>query len=293
MAENLCRVVNTTDIVLPYDRLFEGPRSEWVVAFGYEKPRKPALGTGQCVITIREKAPVDIRQYRSFNAFLETLDFNYAQMHGAKDTGLTVYTKDIKVPPNRHQHTLTVKVFNSTQLKDDAYFEFIKTNRERRGYFSISHSMSGEGLLIGGKPVRPEGLLKSPAPLLIVVPISCHSYKFFLGCMKTYLNKHRISEEKLIFFGTSQDIDIMQSKGAFAILKQTFESMLAYRNGLDILGDSAKVYNPIMPSYDPDSFKRNPKTLNMDKSIQAKPILRGWICGQAIKLPRTLKVLPV
>lgn len=271
----------------PYDKLFEGTRSEWVVAFGRDDCPTTGLEIYQKVVTKSEKAWVDISHYLGFKAFLEHIDFKPAQKQTTQDTsGLAVYTKEIKAPSDGHLHTLTVKILSSTYLKYDAYNEFIKTSIERRGYFSISHSNHGKGLWIGGKTVCIEALLESPASNLIVVPISCLSYKHFLYNMKVYLRERKMPKERLTFFGTSQEIEMMQSNGAFAVLKQTFSSVLTGKSGLAILRDVDEVYTPIMSSYDPISCKRNPNLLVMDKDIQATPILKAWIRGQSLQLPK-------
>ncbi len=272
----------------PYEKLFQGSKSEWVIAFGNEKPPKTEPATDQNVCATRKITMADIRQYRGFKIYLESLDFKSIHKHNAMDNyGFTVYMKEINAPPDGHLHTLTVKVLNSTLMKENAYNEFIKTSPERRGYFSISHAHHGEGLWIGEKLVHPEKLLESPAHRLIVVPISCLSYKHFLGDMKLYLRKLKMPEEKLTFFGISQEIEVSQSNGAFAVLKQIFTSILACKSGLAILRDCDEVYNPIMPSYNPESYKRDPDYfMVIDSEVQATPLIKGWIGGQTIELPK-------
>lgn len=105
--------------------------------------------------------------------------------------------------------------------------------------------------------------------------------------MKLYLSKLKMPKEKLTFFGISQEIEVSQSNGAFAVLKQIFTSILAGKSGLAIIRDCNEVYNPIMPSYNPESYKRD---LNyfmvIDSELQGTPLVKGWIGGQIIELPK-------
>ncbi len=279
----------TVDLSPPYDKLFQGTESEWVIAFGNEKPPKSEPSTGQNDCTARKVTMADIRQYRGFKNYLESLDFRSIDKRNFQDNcGLMAYTKEINAPPDGHLHVLTVKILNSTQMRENAYNEFIKTSPERRGYFSISHANHGEGLWIGKKLVHPEKLLESPAQRLIVVPISCLSYEHFLGDMKLHLRRLKMPKEKLTFFGISQEIEVSQSNGAFAVLKQIFTSLLAGKSGLDILHDCNEVYNPIMPSYNPESYKRDPAYfMVIDSEVQATPLVRGWIGGHILELPKS------
>ncbi len=256
-----------------YAKLFEGPRSEWVVAFGGDDHHASS-----------EKAPPDVSQYRGFKSFLERQGFKTeGERRGIDDSGFAAYSKVIRAPDG-HEHTLTVKVFNSTQF-NGAADEFQKTSAERRGYFSLSHAGEGMGMRIGGEFIRPENVLKTPAPSLLIAPIACRSYDHFAQKIEKYLDQNRIPRDKVSYFGASQEIEMTQPDGAFAILKQVFTSALAAKTGPSILKAADDAYNPIMASYDPSSYERDRDRMVMDKDIRAIPVLRGWISGEPVELP--------
>lgn len=89
-----------------YAKLFDGPASGWVVAFG-----------GDDHAASSEIAPIDVSQYRGFKTFLERQGFEAgARPAGMDETGFAVYSKTVKAPDG-HDHRLTVKVFNSSQFE--------------------------------------------------------------------------------------------------------------------------------------------------------------------------------
>lgn len=259
---------------LPYARLFEGPRSEWVVAFG-----------GDTHHASSEKAPPDVGQYRGFKTFLERQGFKAENREaGIDDRGMAVYTKAIKAPDG-HDHILSITVFNSSQF-EGAADEFQKTSAERRGYFSLSHAGEGLGMGIGGQYVRPENMLDSPAPALVMAPIACNSYDHFAAKIDKYLGQHNIPREKVAYFGTTQEIEMTQADGAMAVLKQTFTGVLGGKNVPTILRDADDSYNPIKSSYDTGSYESDPSRMVSDQETASTPVLKGWVGGQTIELPK-------
>ncbi len=257
-----------------YDKLFEGPKSEWVVAFGGDSHHASS-----------EKAPPDVSQYRGFKTFLERQGFKpEARQAGIDNTGYAVYSKTLKAPDG-HEHTLTVKVFNSSQF-EGAADEFQKTSAERRGYFSLSHAGEGMGMNIGGQFIRPENMLKTPAPGIIMAPIACKSFEHFGTKVDKYLQQNGIPKDKVAFFGTSQEIEMTQADGAMAILKQAFTGALGAKSGAAILKAADDAYSPIMASYDPGSYEANRDRMVMDADLQATPVLKGLVLGQAVELPK-------
>ena len=258
---------------LPYDKLFEGPRSEWVVAFGGDDHRASS-----------EKAPPDVSQYRGFKNFLERLGFKaLTTSAGIDETGHAVFAKTIKAPDG-HAHELTVAVFNSTQYAEAAD-DFMKVGAERRGYFSLSHAGGGLGMRIGGQFIRPEHMLESPAPALLLAPIACRTFEHFAGKIGSYLDQHKIPKEKVAYLGTTQEIEMTQADGAMAVLKQAFLGALSMQNVPTILRAADQAYSPIMASYDPAAYQRNRDAMVMDGDVAATPVLKGWLGGQTVDLP--------
>lgn len=259
---------------LPYAKLFEGPRSEWVVAFG-----------GDTHHASSEKAPPDVGQYRGFKSFLERQGFKpESRQAGIDDSGLAVYTKTLKAPDG-HDHVLSVKVFNTSQF-EAAADEFQKTSAERRGYFSLSHAGEGLGMGIGGQYIRPENMLDTPAPALIIAPIACNSFDHFAPKIEKYMDQNHIPREKLAYFGTSQEIEMTQADGAMAILKQAFSGALGGKNVPTILKGADDSYSPIKSSYDAGSYASDPSRMVNDQDTAATPVLKSWLGGQKIELPK-------
>ena len=259
---------------LPYAKLFEGPKSEWVVAFG-----------GDTHHASSEKAPPDVNQYRGFKTFLERQGFKpESKAVGIDESGMAVYTKTVKAPDG-HDHVLSVKVFNSSQF-EGAADEFQKTGPERRGYFSLSHAGEGLGMAIGGQYIRPENMLKSPAPAMIMAPIACKSFEHFAGKIEKYMDQNAIPKDKLAYFGTSQEIEMTQADGAMAILKQAFTGALGGKNVPTILKGADDAYSPIKSSYDTASYEADPSRMVNDKETASTPVLQSWLGGQRIELPK-------
>lgn len=259
---------------LPYAKLFEGPRSEWVVAFG-----------GDTHHASSEKAPPDVGQYRGFKSFLERQGFKTENREAGIDArGMAVYAKAIKAPDG-HDHILSITVLNSSQF-EGAADEFQKTSAERRGYFSLSHAGAGLGMGIGGQYIRPENMLDSPAPALVMAPIACESYGHFAAQIDKYMGQHNIPREKVAYFGTTQEIEMTQADGAMAVLKQTFTGVLGGKNVPTILKDADDSYSPIKSSYDASSYESDPSRMVSDQETASTPVLKGWVGGQEIALPR-------
>lgn len=263
---------------LPYDKLFEGPRSEWIVAFGGDDHRASS-----------EKAPPDVSQYRGFKIFLERLGFKaQSATAGIDQSGRAVFAKTVTAPDG-HAHELTVVVVNSTH-HETAADEFMKVSAQRRGYFSLSHAGGGLGMRIGGQFIRPEAVLDSPAPAILLAPIACRTFEHFAGKVGSYLEQHKIPKEKVAYLGTTQEIEMTQADGAMAILKQAFLGALAMNNVPMILRAADHAYTPIMASYDPAVYERNREAMVMDADIDATPVLKGWLGGQTVELPKKRSV---
>ncbi|MHB8876615.1 MAG: hypothetical protein ACYC8T_23210 [Myxococcaceae bacterium] len=259
---------------LPYAKLFEGPKSEWVVAFG-----------GDTHHASSEKAPPDVGQYRGFKSFLERQGFKpETRRAGIDESGVAVYTRTLKAPDG-HEHLLKVKVFNSSQF-EGAADEYQVTSRERRGYFSLSHAGEGLGLGIGGTYIRPENVLKSEAPAMILAPIACKSYEHFAPGIEKYLDQHKIPREKVAYLGTTQEIEMTQADGAMAVLKQAFTGALSGKTVPTILKAADDSYSPIKSSYDAGSYQSDPNRMVNDLETASTPVLKGWLGGQSVELPK-------
>ncbi len=257
----------------PYEKLFEGPSSEWVVALGGDDHHADS-----------EKMALDVSQYRGFKNFLERQGFKrVGGASGLDETGFATYVKTITAPDG-HPHELTVKVFNSSQF-EGAYDEYTKTSDERRGYFSLSHAGEGIGLKIGGNFVRPEAVLKTPAPAILMAAVACKSFDHYAPKIDGYLKNNGIPKEKVTYFGSTQEIEMTQPDGAFAILKASFAAALGQKTAPTVLARSNEAYNPIMSSYDPSFYEADRDRMVMDKEIRAMPVLKGWIGGETVELP--------
>jgi hypothetical protein len=187
--------------------------------------------------------------------------------------------------PDGHAHELSVVVVNSTQ-HEAAADEFMKVSTERRGYFSLSHAGGDLGMRIGGSFIRPEQMLDSPAPALLLAPIASRTFEHFADKIGSYLDQRKLPNEKVAYLGTTQEIEMTQANGAMAILKHAFLGALAMNSVPMILRAADQAYSPIMAPYDPAAYQRNREAMVMDTDVAATPVLKGWLGGQTVELPK-------